>query len=162
MAAESRSFCAGSMGPELSLAIILSFLKCSVTSRCFIEGERLLQVGHVILAGATERSADKVSVYGLCLQTSRRPPPCPNRREPLRRKGGRNVQRLFVRGRTVREVREVTVYSEAKDASESGERASIIASRSRTELCVPVIAACAHASSLASFSSNKFYSLTSL
>lgn len=70
MAAPDRTFSDGSTGASLTLADILGFLKCEVSTRCFTEGEKLLEVGHIVFAGAMQRSAEKVKVYGLFPQTS--------------------------------------------------------------------------------------------
>lgn len=70
LAASKRSCSDGSTGGALTLANSLGFLKCEVSSRSFTKGEKLPEIGHAVLTGTMQRNADKVKVYGPCLQTS--------------------------------------------------------------------------------------------
>lgn len=53
----------------LSIAKICRFGNCTSNSRNFVEGERLLNAGHVTCHKLSEGSAD-VNVIGFCLQTA--------------------------------------------------------------------------------------------
>lgn len=54
----------------LTLGSIFSYLKCNVESRCFVEGEALLNAKHIILIGSTAETDTTKDIFALCLQTS--------------------------------------------------------------------------------------------
>lgn len=56
--------------PYLSLGSIFSYLNCNVESRCFVEGEAILNANHLILTGCTEETDTTKEIFALCLQTS--------------------------------------------------------------------------------------------
>lgn len=46
----------------LSLVQILGFLQCDVNSRCFVEGERVVDAEHLILVGTSGTVSNEVEV----------------------------------------------------------------------------------------------------
>lgn len=55
---------------RLSILEYMRYLEGSLHSKCVVEGENVLNAGHLILGGKTEVSSKFVSIYGLCLQSS--------------------------------------------------------------------------------------------
>ncbi|VEN47855.1 unnamed protein product [Callosobruchus maculatus] len=54
----------------LTLGTVFAYLEATPDSRCFVEGEAILNAKHVILIGTTNISEVMVEVLALCLQTS--------------------------------------------------------------------------------------------
>lgn len=54
----------------LSLGSVFAYLKCNQDSRCFMEGEKLLNAKHVILVGIEKETDSRKDIFALCLQTS--------------------------------------------------------------------------------------------
>ncbi|KAK9720499.1 YqaJ-like viral recombinase domain [Popillia japonica] len=57
---------------KLSILEYMRYLEGSQHSKCVVEGENVVNAGHLILAGKNQEACgpDVISVYGLCLQTS--------------------------------------------------------------------------------------------
>ncbi|XP_072400302.1 uncharacterized protein [Diabrotica undecimpunctata] len=56
---------------KLSILEYMKFLGVTENSRCVVEGEQVLNSGHLILTGKLEESSDHtIKIYGLCLQSS--------------------------------------------------------------------------------------------
>ncbi|XP_030757981.1 uncharacterized protein LOC115883719 isoform X3 [Sitophilus oryzae] len=57
---------------RLSIMEFMNYVGGSEHSKCVVEGENVLNAGHLILAGKIEESScsDYIDVYGLCLQSS--------------------------------------------------------------------------------------------
>lgn len=56
-------------GKFLSLPTIFKYLDATLNSRCFIEGEQILNSQHLILCGRKNTDYN-INVVSLCLQTS--------------------------------------------------------------------------------------------
>ena len=56
----------------LSLTQVLTFLQCDCSSRCFVEGEWVVDAEHVILVGTSgpASASGVLEVVALCVQTS--------------------------------------------------------------------------------------------
>lgn len=54
----------------LSISKIFEYLEATPTSRCFIEGEHVLNAKHVILCGIKNREVSRIEIFALCLQSS--------------------------------------------------------------------------------------------
>uniref|UniRef100_A0A6P7H3Y7 Uncharacterized protein LOC114344070 isoform X1 n=1 Tax=Diabrotica virgifera virgifera TaxID=50390 RepID=A0A6P7H3Y7_DIAVI len=55
---------------KLKIAEYMAYLQCSAHSKCVVEGENVLDAGHLILAGKTVQHLNKIFIYGLCIQSS--------------------------------------------------------------------------------------------
>lgn len=55
---------------RLSILEYMRYLDGSTHSKCVVEGENVLNAGHLILVGKTKFTSDWINVYGLCLQSS--------------------------------------------------------------------------------------------
>lgn len=55
---------------RLSITVYTAYLEGSEHSKCVVEGENVLNAGHLILAGKTGHSDNTTFIYGLCLQSS--------------------------------------------------------------------------------------------
>ncbi|KAJ8977808.1 hypothetical protein NQ317_000065 [Molorchus minor] len=55
---------------KLSILEYMKYLGGSKYSKCVVEGENVLNAGHLILAGKTEENLENVTINGLCLQSS--------------------------------------------------------------------------------------------
>ena len=54
---------------RLEIGKVCKFAKCGVSSRNFVEGERLLNAGHVLNCGKIDESAEH-NLLAFCVQTS--------------------------------------------------------------------------------------------
>ncbi|CAG9769675.1 unnamed protein product [Ceutorhynchus assimilis] len=54
----------------LSLAEYMSYIEATTSSRCLIEGEEVLNAGHIVLHGRTDCSPTSIKICAVCLQTS--------------------------------------------------------------------------------------------
>lgn len=54
----------------LSLAEYMSYIQATTNSRCLIEGEEVLNAGHIVLHGRTDCSPTSIKICAVCLQTS--------------------------------------------------------------------------------------------
>lgn len=57
---------------KLSIVEYMKYISGSEHSKCVVEGENVLDAGHLILAGKIKETScsDYIDVYGLCLQSS--------------------------------------------------------------------------------------------
>lgn len=57
---------------KLSILVYMKYLGGSEHSKCVVEGENVLNAGHLILAGKIQETScsNFIDVYGLCLQSS--------------------------------------------------------------------------------------------
>ncbi|KAJ3661629.1 hypothetical protein Zmor_006017 [Zophobas morio] len=54
----------------LKLSTVFEFLNATSTSRCFLEGERVLEANHIIQCGLKKQDSDKYDIVAYCLQSS--------------------------------------------------------------------------------------------
>lgn len=54
----------------LTVNTLFEFLDATPSSRCIYEGQAVLNAGHIILYGITEKTESQVNVFALCLKSS--------------------------------------------------------------------------------------------
>lgn len=55
---------------RLSILEYMRYLEGSTHSKCVVEGENVLNAGHLVLGGKTEVTNEFINIYGLCLQST--------------------------------------------------------------------------------------------
>lgn len=55
---------------KLSFSEIFKFAECTPTSRNFVEGEKVLQAGHIIFSGQLDSVETSIKIISFCLQSS--------------------------------------------------------------------------------------------
>lgn len=55
---------------KLGIMEYMRYLGGSEHSKCVVEGENVINAGHLLSAGKLEETSDFISIYGLCVQSS--------------------------------------------------------------------------------------------